>query len=74
MDAVLENGDYARFGEADSKDRGLELEGNCSFLFGIVPNDDLHGDQTYFGNLSKNEAPTLFCENLGFLPPPTKAR
>jgi hypothetical protein len=46
VDTVLKNSNYARFGEADSQDRCLELEGNRSFLFGIIPDDDLRCDQT----------------------------
>jgi hypothetical protein len=44
MDTVLQDSNYAGFGKANSKDRSLELEGDCSFLFGIIPNDDLRGD------------------------------
>ena len=41
MDTVLKNSNYARLGEADSKDGRFELQRNCSFLFGVVPDDDL---------------------------------
>jgi hypothetical protein len=75
VDTILKNGDYARLGEADSKNSGLELEGYYSFLFGVIPDNDL---QKRLGLLLthdlKNEGRTLFCENFGFLPPPTRAR
>ena len=44
MDAVLENSNYARLGEADSKDSRLELERYHSFLFGVIPDNDLQDD------------------------------
>jgi hypothetical protein len=44
VDTVLQNGNYAGFGKANSEDRRFELEGDCSFLFGIIPDDDLRRD------------------------------
>lgn len=44
MDTVLQNGDYAGFGKANPKDRRFELESDGSFLFSIIPDDDLCGD------------------------------
>ena len=41
MDTILKNSNYARLGEADSKDRGLELEGYYGFLLGVIPDNDL---------------------------------
>ena len=43
MDTVLQNSNDARLGEADSKDRGFEFKRDCSFLFGVIPDDDLRG-------------------------------
>jgi hypothetical protein len=44
VDTILENSNYARLGEADSKDSGLELERYDGFLFGVIPDNDLQGD------------------------------
>ena len=44
MDTILENSNYARLGEADSKDSGLELERYYILLFGVIPDNDLQGD------------------------------
>lgn len=41
MDTVLQHSNYAGLGKANPKDRRFELEGDCSFLFGIIPDDDL---------------------------------
>ena len=75
MDTILKNSNYAGLGEADSKDSGLELEGYYGFLLGVIPDNDLQKRLgLVFGHDLKNEGRTLFCENLGFLPPPTRAR
>jgi hypothetical protein len=44
MDTILKNSNYARLGEADSKDSGLELEGYYGFLLGVIPDNDLQSD------------------------------
>jgi hypothetical protein len=44
VDTILENSNYARLGEADSKDSSLELEGYYRFLFGVIPDIDLQSD------------------------------
>jgi hypothetical protein len=44
VDTILKNSNDARLGEADSKDSGLELEGYYSFLFGVIPDNDLKSD------------------------------
>lgn len=41
MDAILQNCDDARAGEADTVDSGVKFKGNDDFLFGIIPYYDL---------------------------------
>jgi hypothetical protein len=41
MDTILKHSNYARLGEPDAKDGGLELESYYGLLLGVVPDNDL---------------------------------
>ena len=51
MHTILEHGNDARLGEADTENSGLEFEGDGSLLFGVIPDDDLCTSQTGSGPL-----------------------
>lgn len=73
MHAVEKRHDDAGFGQAHAQNRGAEFERDDGLLLYVVPDDQLRWVSAESAEETLRDE-TLFWGNLGFLPPPTRAR